>query len=63
MLSSPKKPPAKMLFPFGILAVDPPGEIHQQLLKDALQKRIVSDPYIFSSIERRDTQPKRGPAG
>ena len=38
MLSSPRKPPAKRLLPLDVLAVHPPGEVHQQLLEDAFEE-------------------------
>ena len=40
----------KNIISFGILAVHPPGEIQQQLVKDALQKEAVACPSFSSSI-------------
>ena len=37
MLSRPRKPPSKTLLPC-VLAVDPPGEVQQQLVEDALEE-------------------------
>jgi len=38
MLSSPRNPPAKRCLPSTVLAVDPPGEVDQQLVEHAGQK-------------------------
>ena len=37
MLSNPRKPPSKTFRPRAVLAVDPPGEVQQQLLKTTLE--------------------------
>ena len=42
MLSSPRKPPWKMLRPWASRAVDPPGEVEHQLVEDALQECAVA---------------------
>ena len=44
MLSSPRKPPAKRCLPVDVLAVDPPGEVDQQLLEHARQEQPVARP-------------------
>ena len=42
MLSRPRKPPSKTLRPAAILAVDPPGEVQEQLLEAALEPFLVA---------------------
>src|SRR5690348_5164518 len=32
---------------FGVFSIDPPGEVHEQLVEDALEKREI--PYIFDA--------------
>ncbi len=59
-LSSPRKPPSKTLLPLGVLAVDPPGEVQQQL---------VHHPGEEVEVARRRrsrtpaARPRRAPAG
>ena len=68
MLSSPRKPPWKMLRPCGVLAVHPPGEVQHQLVEDALEKRevagIVGSPagVACDRSGRRARRPRRAPA-
>ena len=48
----------------GVLAVDPPGEVEQQLVEDALQEGAVALPVIaLRRSGRRARRPRRGRAG
>jgi hypothetical protein len=60
----------KYVSPGGVLAIDPPGEIQHQLVKNAFQEskitRIVGmlvDAGACDRFERRARPPTRGPAG
>ena len=53
----PKEPAGKEVFAVGVLAVHPPGEIQQQLLKDAFQKVAVALARFAGNL----IDPPRGP--
>ena len=57
MLSRPRKPPWKTLLPVGVLAIDPPGKVQQQLLKDAFEERVVA--AAVASSARSGTRGRR----
>ena len=62
MLSRPRNPPSKILLPVGVLAIHPPGEIHQQFVKDAFQKRIIrACRRACGRSETRASRPRRAP--
>ena len=63
ILSSPRKPPWKTFLPFDVLAIDPPGEIDQQLVKHALEKfAIRSCPERARQFCKRARPPRRARA-
>ena len=63
MLSSPRNPPAKRCLPFGVLAIDPPGEVEQQLLERARAGTADRAARARRSSCRRASTPRRAPAG
>ena len=59
ILSSPRNPPSKMLLPFGVLAIHPPGEIHQQLMEHAspgMRSRLCPSASRRSGKQRQQAQ-------
>ena len=60
MLSSPRKPPSKTLLPPAVLAVDPPGEVEQQLVQHPGQEVVVAR---RRRSRRPAARPRRAPAG
>ena len=59
----PQEPAGEQVFAVEVLAIDPPGEVQEQFLKDPLEKPKVAVPLVRRSSYRLATRPTRAPAG